>query len=930
VKLNLRTIFLIPTLLCFTLFSLAQSGTGKIAGKVVNDKNEPLQAVSIKIQSLNGGTQSGVDGNYSIAIPAGKYVIVFSFTGYAEKEVADVEVKAGEVTNLDILLEAKKTTGLGDVVVKGQKRTARMETVNSLIQFQKNTNTVASVVSAEAIRRSPDRNTGEVLKRTPGASLIDGKFLVVRGLADRYNQAMLNGILLTSTEPDRKTFSFDIIPSSMIDNIIINKAFVPEMPGEWAGGLIQVNTKDFPTKNFFNIQIGSGFNTQTVGKDFYKQKTGGLDWLGIDNGYRNVPAPYATKNQFRLLDPADKTAIGKAMNNDWMATAGNVSPNMTLQMNGGFSGTLFGKKIGGTLGINYSRNNRLLKMLNQDNVIDGSGGFSIPNNSFNDDRYNQETTLGALAGFTMQLNSRNKVSVKSMVNVNTNSYTIARNGSDNDLGEGYGQENTFKQNTFFTTQLAGEHSISNPLKLKWYGAFNILDGYSPDQRRYMYYRPIGSTAPYELQIGDGYDIRSSNRLYQSLSDYIYTAGGDLAYNFDLFGKKQTVKGGYMFQVKDRLYNATMFTVSLPGDNKALRQLPANQAFAPENYGNANGKLYFDFLNNSDMRYLANTILNAGFIQFDNQFTEKLRVVWGIRAENYDQLVGSVKQWSPKHNHTEQLDILPGLNATLKVNTKTNLRLSASQTVIRPELRELVGLALYDFELNATINGNPALERTKITNLDFRYELYQRAGEALTAGVFYKYFQNPIEQQMEQGGQNFTFRNTQKAQAYGVELELRKKLDVIADGFKNFTFQANAAYIISKVSDEKRSIERPLVGQSPYLINLSLMYDIEEKGFSTTALFNQIGKRIYILGDAGLGGGRPDIWEAARPVLDWQISQKFLKKKAEIRLNISDILNKKLNFYQNADDKTSLQKDTDAYRFTRKYGTTFNLTFNYTL
>ena len=154
---------------------------------------------------------------------------------------------------LNVVLEvaAKDIEG---VVVKSQTISARRETTASVIAFQKNTNTVASVISAESIRRSPDKNTGEVLKRTPGASLIDGKFLVIRGLADRYNQAMLNGILLTSTEPDRKTFSFDIIPAPMIDNIIINKAFVPELPGEWAGGLIQVNTKDIPSKNFFNIQ----------------------------------------------------------------------------------------------------------------------------------------------------------------------------------------------------------------------------------------------------------------------------------------------------------------------------------------------------------------------------------------------------------------------------------------------------------------------------------------------------------------------------------------------------------------------------------------------------------------------------------------------------------------------------------------------------
>ena len=256
-------------LLLLSTFSFEQ--TGKVSGKVTNNRNESLSGVSIKISGASGGTQSSVDGTYTITLPAGKPVeLTFSYVGYQPKSITAVQVKAGELVNLDVLMDAA-TTANANVVVTGQARTtttARGESVNALLAYQKNTNTVASVISAEAVRRSPDRNTGEVLKRTPGASLQDGKFLIVRGLADRYNLAMLNGIPLSSTEPDRKTFSFDLIPAPMIDNIVINKAFVPELPGEWAGGLIQVNTKDIPAKNYFNIQIGTGFNTQSIFQRF--------------------------------------------------------------------------------------------------------------------------------------------------------------------------------------------------------------------------------------------------------------------------------------------------------------------------------------------------------------------------------------------------------------------------------------------------------------------------------------------------------------------------------------------------------------------------------------------------------------------------------------------------------------------------------------
>jgi outer membrane receptor protein involved in Fe transport len=250
-------------------------------------------------------------------------------------------------------------------------------------------------------------------------------------------------------------------------------------------------------------------------------------------------------------------------------------------------------------------------------------------------------------------------------------------------------------------------------------------------------------------------------------------------------------------------------------------------------------------------------------------------------------------------------------------------------VIRPELRELAALTLYDFELNSAVQGNPNLVRTKMTNADLRYELYPRSGEAITVGVFYKYFDNPIEQNLQQGGAIFEFQNPEKATAYGVELEFRKKIDMI-DAFRNFTLQANGAYIKSQVTDSKRNIARPLQGQSPYLLNVGLMYDLEKAGLSATFLYNQIGKRIYMVGDipASGGGGAPDIWEASRPVLDFQLAKKILEKKGELKLNVSEILNKKQYFYQNKDIDTGFQIASDGYRFTRKFGTTVSVSFNY--
>ena len=926
-------------MLFFTAFflsiSLIAQNTIKLTGKVLNEKNEPLSGVSIKIID-GGGTTTDNEGRFSLNLATGKkYDLEFTAVGYNAKPVSEVEVISGQLNELNIVLEVKSQTA-DNVLVTASRSSARKETVNAIIAFQKNTNTVASVISAESIRRSPDKNTGEVLKRTPGASIQEGKFIIIRGLADRYNQAMLNGILLTSTEPDRKTFSFDLIPAAMIDNIIINKAFVPELPGEWAGGLIQVNTKDIPSKNFFNVQLGTSINSKTVGKTFYKDKGGKLDWLGIDDGTRGFPTGYTTKYQFGNFDKAQKAAIGKGMRNAWVAEATDVPVNISFQANGGFSGEVFGKKVGANFGITYSRTSRYLKLLNRKNNIVGLSLDTIEND-FNDDRYLQEVSAGALGSVTVQLNPSNKISLKSIINVNTANQVTFRNGSDINRNETLltGTEFRFKQNTFFTSQLTGEHTLAKSLRLKWYGAFNILDGYIPDQRRILYSRATPQD-PFTAIIANSLSQQSGSRIFQSLSDYIYTGGADLTFNFNWLDQKQTLKGGYMMQVKDRLFDAILFANYLPTDNLTLRQLTPDKIFAPENFGDGSinsNQFAFDAIIDRTYRYMANTILNAGYLQMDNQFTKNLRVVWGLRVENYDQLVGSVKKWDTRHTYSKVTDFLPGVNATLKLNAKTNLRLSGSQTVIRPELRELAPLNLYDFELNASVQGNPNLKRTKILNTDLRYELYPRAGEMFTLGVFYKHFDKPIEQLLNEGvggSSTFIFENPESATAYGAEFEFRKKLDFAA-GLKNFTLQANASYIYSRVKDEGFDVDRTLQGQSPYVLNLGLLYDVENIGFSSTLLYNRVGERIYLVGDKTLGADDPNIFEAPRSLLDLQFSKKLIKNKAELKLSISDILNQKQYFYQNlGTTKESFQVGVDASRFNRVYGTTYSITFNYSL
>ena len=931
---------LLLLLIFFSGYNLTSSAQkGKIEGKVTDSKSgQALPGVSVIIKSSGKGTSTGVDGHYLLSVDGfTKISLVFSYNGVTQ-QVDDVELKEDIVTTQDLSLTQREKTE--DAVVVRATSTARKESAASLITFQKNTNTVASVISAESIRRSPDRNTGEVLKRTPGASLIEGKFLVVRGLADRYNQAMLNGILMSSTEPDRKTFSFDIIPSSMIDNIIINKAFVPELPGEWAGGLIQVNTKDVPAKDFLTVQVGTGFNTQTIGKDFYAYEGGKKDFLGYDDGTRALPRNLPNKAAFASMTEAQKAAYGKEFENVWTAVkkSSSVTPtlNQNLLINGGFNKTVGGSnKVAAMFALNYNRTNRRSIYKNQLNSFQNNVadlGFDYENI-----KYSTNVLAGALANVTLELGSNNKITFKNILNVNTSNYSTLRTGREfdnaiNPAGDLIkATELGFKANTFFNTQLSGDHNLRHSnVKLHWFGSFNILDQYIPDQRRLQHTQDIRiAGSPYLAAIGQSNaSQKSGSRYYGFLNDYVYTAGGDLTRSFKINNVAQLVKGGYFLQVKDRLFDSRPFSIYLPSENLALRSLTPDQIFAAGNFGNgADNKFALNELSTNNYRYIANSILNAGFLQFDNQVKNKLRIVWGLRVEDFDQVIGSLKKSDPRFVHSVKTDFLPGLNVAYKVDAKTNVRLSASQTVIRPEFRELSTFQFYDFELGATTAGFTGLVRTKVSNFDLRYEIYPGAGELVTVGVFYKYFKNPIEVIFNSNGgagsSSYNFFNADEANSFGAELEFRKKLD-FNSSLKNFTVQGNISYIYNRVTSSTNTLDRPMQGQSPYLINGSIQYDLEKYGISTTLLFNEIGRRIAFVG----GQDTPPVWENPRPILDFQIAKRVLQKRGEVKLNISDIFNKQAIYYNDLNNNKKYDKNADAFAIKRKYGSNVSISFGY--
>ncbi len=919
------------TVLLFLIPTLAFSQTSVLTGKVTDTDGTPVSHATVSELISQTHTMTDASGFFKIKIPGHSYHISLTAIGFKEKNVQGEINASGRNDTMQIVLHSA-TLKMNNITITIPKKTG---SINSMIRFQKNTSAISQVLSGEAISKSPDKNTGEALKRVTGISIQEGKYLSVRGLGDRYNQVMLNGILLSSTEPDRKTFSYDLFPSSIIENIVINKTFLPQYPGEWAGGLVQINTKTIPADDFVELQIGTSVNSETIGKQLYSAKKGKLDWLGFDDGSRSLPEHFPGKNAFALLTKTEKNNWGKQVaSGNWGVSKRNGISAMgqSFRGNAGFSGVFVGKEIGALLSVNYNRSMKDLHFQNRFFNINhdkADKSFDLDNH-----KYASNIMLGAMGEFSIRLNKNHYFKYRNLFNSQTTIFTTLRTGKDYEANSISGEEikateSGFKSNILSNSQLSGSHQFSKAgIKLDWFGSFGILDQYIPGQQRLQYNKSISNgQEKWMALVSNTLSQKTGSILYSNLSDYLYNAGADLKKQIIIGNQKQIIKAGYLFQIKDRLYNARPFAISMPNNNPELKELGADSIFRAEHFEQMNG-FQFDEISGSYYRYEANSILHAAYLQIENKIGKTLELAWGVRYEHFDQITGSKNPHDPRYTHSAIGDLLPAMNITVELNKKTNLRIAGSQTIVRPEFRELTGMAFYDFELGATVVGNPNLDRTRISHLDLRYEWYPTSGELITAALFYKYFDNPIEMAFNQSGagssSTFNYPDNQStyAKTYGVELEFRKKLSMIP-AIKHLTVHGNFSTMYNRVFFESKSLNRPMQGQSPYLVNAGLQYELPNQGWSGTLLFNQSGRRILYVGNEAV----PAVWEAPRPLLDLQISKTLLKNKGRITLNISDLFNKPAKFYHDL-NKDKVFSKKDALVINRNYGTDISILFNY--
>ncbi|RYF91729.1 MAG: TonB-dependent receptor [Chitinophagaceae bacterium] len=926
-------------LVVFTLsfYFSASAQDVSFAGKISNTKNEPLAGATVVINETGKQIFTDADGRFVVSLQKGtKYSFTVSNAGYASKTITGIEA----VNNLDnntieIVLEYNLKTDLSGVTVVATSR--RQENTNALLTFQKNNTALSSGLAADFIKRTPDKNTGEVLRRVSGTSIQDNKFVVIRGLSDRYNAAFINGAALPSSEPDKKAFSFDVIPSTLIDNIVINKTATPDITGEFAGGLVQIQTKDIPVKNELSVGMSLGFNTQSAFKDFVSNERGSTDWLGFSEG-RELPASYPKKYlAYASLPAAEREAIAKSFNheayNENISAATPIqSYNLTWSNVKRFKN---GSAFGSILGITY-RNSKLL--YNATRTLFEKGANSQYFFDYNDEQNKYSVNAGAIANVAWTY-KKNKIAFKNLFNqlLEDNYYTRTGVNTEN-LQNISMRSSVLNQRSLYSAQLEGTHELPvKSIKFNWNLNLALNDKSQPDLRVQTYGKSIGVNEPYRINLRGN----NTNRFFSELHDKSFGYNASLSMPFQMGAHKQTLKVGAAATVRLRDFKAFIFGFKEPTD-ASLQYLPFNTIFNRSNINENTGFALSTDLQNPQDKYYGVSALSAGYLMLDNKLSEQLRLVWGARFEYFEQVLKSNKQGTEKAQvvDTDKFDFLPSVNFTFSPNKKTNYRFAVSRTVARPEFREIANFTFFDFEQIASTAGNDTLQRSSIINGDIRYEFYPKAGELLSLGAFYKNFSDPIELRLNSASvatrRQYQFQNAEKATLYGVEAEFRKSLAFLSSSeeswLSNLYFNGNVSVIFSEVTlgnldangNKQAATTRPLQGQSPYLVNAGFQYE-GGKGTNISVLYNRIGERLSLVGNNDFG----DIYEKPRNLVDLQVSQKVMKSKGEVRLTVGDLFNQQFATYENRDSKKAYNPATDKFFATYKPGTTVTLGFNYT-
>lgn len=976
---------LILAALCVLPFSLlAQSGILK--GKVVDKTSgEELIGAAVFLQNeVTTGTITDPFGVFQMSLPVGTYNIQSSYVGYQRMTIENVEIKNGGITEIFIELNSE-AIGLNEVVIDAKKVT---NTEMAIIAERKKAYTVKDGISSQEISRSGASNAAAAVKQITGASVEGGKYMVVRGLGDRYSITQLNGVTLPSTDPYRNSASLDLIPSFMLDNIMTSKTFSPDQPGNFTGGNMNIKTKSYPEKFFLNFGVSTSYNTLSSFRNEFITAPEGNEMpeylkdpearqyiqVGDPSGL-TIAQRAARDGDLSILQGIQNSAMDlhsdmlPVYTNSLMDYGVNLSVGDMRRFKQGDGdgdntfGYVFGLKY--KKGYNYYDNGFFGRWEATKTGMLYKFDMTDENGTINDN-------VGAFTSFSYQFRDNHEITLSGLYNDDRDVFGREQLGYTEQLGNA----NLYraraigeKQRTMANAQLRGTHAMPKlkDAKIEWMAGYTQSSQNEPDLRFFSDHIAFEND-----QVEGNEDVRFDLSSY-GLPNHFFRDLTDNKVDFKVdykqpFGQRKGshVKFGGLISRKNRDFSEYRFkprrgplpTTDLETDWSHWLDDWGVMMEAPYNsYSN----YYYDDTRLSN-QYTGHENIWAAYGMFVHDFTTKLKIVGGLRVEGTDIQVTSADSLL-ESGQINSVDFLPSFNMIYALNDNANLRFSASQTLARPNMREMAPFFSFDFLGGFLYSGNANLERTLIQNYDLRYELYNKPGEMIAFSVYYKNFNNPIVRVFSpiSSTGEITFENLDRATVYGAEFEWRKNLDFISESLKNFKFAANLSYTYSEVrvpdadvvsydsnyivstymrpferikatfggenQEDRNQVDiRPFQGQSPFLVNANIYYKNDSLDLESSLTFNVFGRRLYEIGATG----NPDIYEMPRPLLNFNMT-KTVKENYDVTFSVGNILGASFltqQNYKSENPRTGLvtEETYDVQRY--DLGRTYSLSIAY--
>lgn len=906
--------------------SLATADLGEttvVRGAVFSRESKgPVSSALVVVKGTSFQAKTDENGIFSISIPKERSIDI----AVIHPQFSTQQIKGLSEANWDSQSSISLAPSMGELsefVVLAPQGKGSLE---ALLKERRNAETVSDFIGAEQIAKTGDSNAGSALKRVTGLSLINGRFVYVRGLGERYSSTVLNKATLPSPDPSRKVVPLDMFPTSIIESISIQKSFSVDRSAEFSAGVVEIRTKSIPDKFQAGLSLSTSFASTAVlkGEQDGLFHTGGgqSDLSGFDDGSRELPgAIQEVRETGKRIEPGnifvpeigfpedELQDFGRSFSNNYDTRQGQVDPGFGLSFNLGDRATFGVQKVGGFVKANYSVS-RDHDILEQTQYELASEEIGLEKTIFDRSTLTEErVNLGGLTSAGVEFLKSQKLSVTGVLSRSTSNTTqfLDRDASltDDTIFKIY--RLGWQERELGSLQLKGEHSFRENFKgpkLEWLLSRSRALRLEPDFRQYQYSLVAG------VPTFSSARSNSNQRMFSELDDLAENAQVKFSFAVDLTDRLTwSPFFGAALSIKDRVSEVQRFRFADQGfaGRETPNTAPLSEILASDNIVPGGFEL-IDSTEDTD-NYRATAENRAYF--FSNslkyKFTEDrfLNVYGGVRVEDHEQGVSlfsifeqdeSIDELNTIELATE--DSFPAAGLNFQINKKASLRFGYSETVSRPDFKELAPANYFNYEENVIERGNSALQPAYVDNYDLRYDYFLSADEFFSVGGFFKDIENPIEAfRIPSTDNKRSFTNVAAAEVQGIEIEGRIGLKRASNVLRSFYLSANYAIIDSLVDLEgsegsETSSERPLQGQSPYLLNIGLEYQKKNWGLDSSLVYNVAGRRISAVGDSGA----PDTYEEPFHQLDWTLRKK-ISKSATLGLKIRNILDSSLRRVQ---------------------------------